>query len=69
MPVVIDPSKLTYIIDTPFGQATVTADFRTAYNDLWRSWHELTKQFEYVLPRRLNQATGYRAQYMNLVRV
>lgn len=69
MPVVKDPSGLRYIITTPAGEFAVTADFREAYNDLFRGWNALEKQTNYVMPRRLARATAARARFDNAVRL
>lgn len=69
MPVVIDPSKLTYLINTPLGQVRVAAPVAVALNDLFQGAHELQKQTGLVLPKRLARATGYRARYKDAVRV
>lgn len=37
-------------------------------NDLFAAWRELDKQRGYVLPRRLNRATYWRARYDDAVR-
>lgn len=68
MPVVIDPSKLTYLINTPLGGVAVSAAVAGAYNDLFHGWHELQKQTGIVLPKRLDRATFYRARYKDAVR-
>ena len=69
MPVVIDPTKLTYLIDTPAGPMAVTAAVGNAFNDLFRAWNALQKQTGYTLPRRLDRATFYRARYDDAVKV
>lgn len=69
MPVVLDPSGLRYLITTPFGAFAVTADFREAYNDLFRAYSAVEKQLNYVAPRRLARATFYRARYDDAVRL
>lgn len=69
MPVVIDPSKLTYWINTPLGGVAVAGPVYAAYNDVFRAMHELQKQTGIVLPKRLNRATAYRARYKDAVRV
>ncbi len=69
MPIIKDPTGLTYVITTPAGEVVVSADVRAAYNDLWRGWAGLEKQLGYVLPRRLARATYYRARFKDVVKV
>lgn len=67
MPVVKDPSKLTYLINTPLGGVEVARPVAVALNDVFRAFHELQKQTGLVLPKRLDRATFYRARYRRAV--
>lgn len=69
MPRVIDPSKLTYLIETPAGPMAVTSAVGNALNDLFRAWGAVDRQMGYVLPRRLARATFYRARYDDAIRL
>lgn len=56
-------------LTTAAGTVMVPPSVAVAYNDLFRAWAELDKQAGYVLPRRLNRATFYRARYDDAVKV
>lgn len=69
MPIIEDPSKLTYLVQIPGGSIVVPPDVAQALNDVFRAFRALEKQTGYVLPRRLDRATFYRARYDDAVAV
>ena len=69
MPVVQDPSKLTYIVETPVGELTLTAAGNRAFNRFQAAWHTLSVQTLGVANQRLNRATWYRARYDDVVKL
>jgi len=60
---------LTTRITIPGGSVLVTPAVGVAYNDLFRAFQSLDKQIGYVLPKRLNRATFYRARYDDAIRL
>lgn len=69
MVLVKDPSKLTYIVETPAGEVELSAASRAAYTRIQAAWHTLSVQTLGVMNRRLNTATWYRARYDDVVKL